>query len=317
MNKLFINSIGHFIPHHILTNAHFNKHYGTNEEDIVTRSGILERRKAIQKENTNTMAIRSVTAAAERVPFPLSEVDLIIGATYSPYDTVGTLAHAIQKEFQIANAKVFSISSACSSLCNAIEIAESFFITGKASKAVVVASEHNTAYVDEADKACGFLWGDGAAALFISRERYSENDLEILDVHSIGLGDVGRGIQGVYLRPLEGGIKMPFGRDVFQYACKYMQEETENILEKNKLTLGDLNWLIPHQANLRIIDYVRQSMGLREDQVVVNLDKLGNTGCASAAIGLSQKYEQIQKGDIIVITVFGGGYSSGAILMKK
>jgi len=317
MNKLFINSIGHYIPHHIINNAHFTRNFGILEEDIVARSGILERRKALQKENTNTMGSLAVSMAVKTVPYPAVQVDLVIGATYTPYDTVGTLAHTIQKEYQIARAKTFTISSACSSLCNALEIVESFFTTGKAEKALVVASEHNTANVDEGDKASGFLWGDGAAALFISKERYSEQDLEILDISSNGLGHIGKSTQAVFLRPSDGGIKMPYGRDVFLFACKYMQEEAENIIHRNHLTIQDLDWLIPHQANLRIIDHVRQSMGLRENQVIVNLDKLGNTGCASAAIGLSQNYEKFEKGNIIVITVFGGGYSSGAVLMRK
>lgn len=317
MNRIFINSAGHYIPHHIISNAHFEKHYGIREEDIVSRTGIRERRKALTRENTNTMAIDAVKAAATNLPWPLQEVNLIIGATYSPYDTVGTLAHAVQEHFRIPSAKTFSLSSACSSLVNAIEIAQSFFLTGKADKALIVASEHNTANVDEADKACGFLWGDGAVALFISKRKCNESDLEIVDVTSSGLGHVGKSIHGVYLRPHEEGIKMPNGRDVFQWACKYMQEEAEKILQKNGLTSHAISYLIPHQANLRIIDYVRQSMELKEEQVVVNIDRLGNTGCASAGIGLTESMHQFKTGDVIVLTVFGGGYSSGAVLIRK
>jgi 3-oxoacyl-[acyl-carrier-protein] synthase III len=314
---MFINSIAHYLPHHILTNAHFNRHYGFYEEDIVSRSGILERRKALTKENTNTMALEAVKEAISGLPFPVEEVDLIIGATYTPYDTVGTLAHSIQEQYKIPNARTFSISSACSSMCNAIEIADSFFKTGKAGKAIIVASEHNTGNVDEGDKTGGFLWGDGAVAMFISKQKYSDQDLEILDVTTSGLGHVGKSIHAVFLRPNDGGIKMPLGRDVFQFACKYLELEARQILEKNGLTLSDMNYLVPHQANLRIIDYVRQSMGLSTEQVIVNVDKLGNTGCASAGIGLSQYYRSFREGDIIVVTVFGGGYSSGAVLLKK
>jgi len=317
MNRLYINSIGHYIPHHVVPNAHFERNYGLKDEDIVSRTGIRERRKALAKENTNTMAIEAVKAACQGLPWPISEVNLIIGASYSPYDTVGTLAHAVQEYFQISNTKTFYISSACSSLVNAVEIADSFFKTGKADKALIVTSEHNTANMNEADKACGFLWGDGAAAMVISKKKYSPSDLEILDVASSGLGNVGRSIHAVYLRPCEGGIKMPFGRDVFQWACKYMQEEAEKILSINHLPPGIISYLIPHQANLRIIDYVRQSMGLSEEQVIVNIDRLGNTGCASAAIGLSENYQRFRENDVIVVTVFGGGYSSGAILLKR
>jgi 3-oxoacyl-[acyl-carrier-protein] synthase-3 len=296
---------------------HFQRNYNLLDEDIESRTGIKERRKALAKENTNTMAIEAVTAACHGLPFSIKEVNLIIGASYTPYDTVGTLAHSVQEYFQIPRTKTFFISSACSSICNAVEIADSFFRTGKADKALIVASEHNTANVNEADKSCGFLWGDGAAALIISKKKYSPSDLEILDVSTSGLGHVGKSIHAVYLRPGEEGIKMPLGRDVFQWACKYLQEEAEKILRRNHLPLDIITYLIPHQANLRIIDYVRQSMGLREDQVIVNIDKLGNTGCASTVIGLSQNYSKFKEDDVIVITVFGGGYSSGAILLKK
>ncbi|HTX88670.1 MAG TPA: ketoacyl-ACP synthase III [Bacteroidales bacterium] len=317
MGRMFINSIGHYVPHHIVANAYFSRTYGIPEEDIVSRSGILERRKALSRENTNTMALEAVKDALPSLPFPVGEVNLIVGATYSPFDTVGTLAHAVQHQYQIPDTKVLSISSACSSVCNAVEIVDAFFRTGKADKALVVASEHNTAYFNEGDKASGFLWGDGAAAMFITRERFSADDLEILDVNTSGLGSTGQGINGVYLRPRDGGIKMPFGRDVFLFACKYMHLETEQILRKNQMEPGDLAYLVPHQANLRIIDYVRKEMNLREEQVIVNVDKLGNTGCASSLIGLSQHYRSFKKNDVVVITVFGGGYSSGAILMKK
>ena len=314
---MYITGIGHYFPQHILTNAYFEKKYGIADEDIVLKSGILERRKALARENTNTMALEAVQQALPDLPFSVSEVNLIIGATYSPFDTVGTLAHAVQHHFNISGAKALAISSACSSVCNAVEIADAFFKTGKADKALVVASEHNTAYNNEGDKASGFLWGDGAAAFFLSRDRYSEDDPEILDVTSTGLGNVGQGIHAVYLRPSDGGIKMPFGRDVFQFACKYMLNETEQILHKNNLTTADLAYLIPHQANLRIIDYVIKAMNLKEYQVIVNLDKLGNTGCPSALIGLSQHWQVFRKGDVIVIVVFGGGYSTGAILIRR
>jgi 3-oxoacyl-[acyl-carrier-protein] synthase-3 len=314
---MFINSIGHYLPHHTVPNDHFEKHFGILSSDITDKSGIRERRKALSGENTNTMALEAVTAAAEGLPYAPQQVDLVIGATYTPFDTVGTLAHTVQQQYNIGNAKVFSISSACSSMVNAVEIADSFFKTGKATKALIVASEHNTAYYNESDKASGFLWGDGAAAFFLSKERYVPGEAEILDVSSSGHGHIGKSISAVWLRPLHGGLRMPSGHDVFQTACLYMQKEAEDILEKNGIPVTSIRYLIPHQANLRIIDYVRKSLDLREDQIVVNLDKLGNTGCASSLIGLSQIYGTLNKGDIAVITVFGGGYSSGAILVRK
>ena len=152
---MYINSIGHYLPEQVITNAHFQEQYGFHEKDIVDKSGIRERRKAQVSENTNTMALDAIEAALENLPYPIEEVDLIIGATYSPYDTVGTLAHTIQEKYKIAPAICFSISAACSSFCNALEIVQSFFATGKATKAIVVTSEHNTYYSNENDPASG------------------------------------------------------------------------------------------------------------------------------------------------------------------
>jgi len=314
---MYINSIGHYLPEQVVSNTHFQEQYGFHEKDILDKSGIKERRKAQVSENTNTMALDATEAALENLPYAIEEVNLIIGATYSPYDTVGTLAHTIQEKYKIDPAICFSMSSACSSFCNALEVVQSFFATGKATKAIVVASEHNTYYSNDNDPASGFLWGDGASAIFLSAEKVREQDAKILDIKTNGLGHVGKGIRGVFLRPKDGGIRMPFGRDVFQQACIYMQKEAEEILERNQFSAKDLTYLIPHQANLRIIDYIRKSMNLSKKQVVVNLDKLGNTGCASSAIGLSQVYDQLRDGDLVVLTVFGGGYSSGAVLLKK
>ncbi|MBC8315087.1 MAG: ketoacyl-ACP synthase III [Bacteroidetes bacterium] len=314
---MYINSIGHYLPEQVIPNSYFQEQYGFHDKDIVEKSGIRERRKAQVSENTNTMALDATEAALENLPYPIEEVNLIIGATYSPYDTVGTVAHTIQEKYKIAPAICLSLTAACSSYCNALEIVQCFFATGKATKALVVASEHNTRYCNENDPASGFLWGDGASAVFLSAEKIHEQDAKILDIKTNGLGHVGKSIRGVFLRPKDGGIRMPFGRDVFQQACIHMQKEAEKILESNQFTVNDLTYLIPHQANLRIIDYIRKSMKLTKRQVVVNLDKLGNTGCASSAIGLSQIYDQLKEDDIAVITVFGGGYSSGAVLIRK
>jgi 3-oxoacyl-[acyl-carrier-protein] synthase III len=314
---MYINSVGHYFPEHTITNGYFHEKYGYAEKDIVEKSGIYERRQAQVSENTNTMALDATEAALPSLTYDIQEVNLIIGATYSPYDTVGTMAHTIQEKYSITNAVCLQLSAACSSLCNALEIAECYLVAGKADKALIITSEHNTAYGNEDDPASGFLWGDGAAAIFVSKEATGPSDLKIVGIRTSGLGHVGKGIRGVFLRPNEGGIRMPFGRDVFQNACIYMQKEAEAILEDHNIDLNQLTFLIPHQANLRIIDYIRKSMNLSKKQVVVNLDKLGNTGCAGAAIGLSQIYADFKKGDVAVITVFGGGYSSGSVLLVK
>ena len=314
---MIINFVSHYIPDVIVPNTYFTANHGISNEEIISKSGIFERRYCQVGENTNTMAIEAVKKALAHAPFPVLEVDLIIGATYTPYDTVGSLAHAVQKEFNIEQAKCFTVDSACSSFINALEIVDCYFANKRASKAIVVVSEHNSAYYDRNDKKSVFLWGDGAAAVLISNQRYSDDDFEIMDVNTTGLGHVGKSVDGVCLRPIDGGLKMPFGRDVFQYACTYMMKEIEAILKRNNIPIQELNYLITHQANSRISEYVVKKLGIKSSCVLSNIKYTGNTGSASTPIVLSQNKEMFKTNDTIVITVFGGGYSSGALLLKK
>lgn len=314
---MYINAACHYLPDKIIPNSYYTDLIDLPDEWIFKRSGIKTRTKAGVDENTNTMSIDVVKLGIDSLSYDLKEVDLIVGATYTPYDTVATNAHAIQSYFAIAGAKVLSITSACSSFLNAVEIVEGYFALNKSRKALVVASEHNSAYGDDYDKKSGYLWGDGAGAAFITKERISEDDIEILDISTTGLADVGKGLEGVYLRPIKGGLQMPYGKDVFVHACKHMVSEVENILEKNGLTIKDVTHFIPHQANARIISNVGETLGLQSGQLITNIEGMGNTGSASTAIALSQNWQRFKKGELIVITVFGGGYSSGAMLLRK
>jgi 3-oxoacyl-[acyl-carrier-protein] synthase III len=314
---MFINTASHYLPTTTVFNEYYTRLIGLSDEWIYKRSGIHSRTKANVNENTNTMAIEAVKSAIGQLPYSIKDVDLVVGATYTPYDTVGTLAHAVQRFFNIAKARVISISSACSSFLNAVEIVEGYFATNKAQRALVVASEHNTAYSDDMDEQSGHLWGDGAGAIFISKNKASEEDIKILDLNTTGLGHIGKGIDGVYLRPNEGGLKMPFGKDIFVNASKYMISEVKNILKKNHLALEKIVHLIPHQANSRIIAQVAEGLGLHNGELIMNIEDTGNTGCASTMIALSQSWKIFKKNELIVVTVFGGGYSSGAMLLER
>lgn len=314
---MIINCVTSYLPDTIVLNSFFSENYGIPEENIVSKSGIKQRRRTQRFENTSTMGIEAVQKSLSKLPFPIDTVDLIVGATYTPYDTVGTLAHAVQRQFNIANAKCFTVDSACSSFVNAIELVDCYFAAKRASKALIVVSENNSVYNDYSDKKSGFLWGDGAAAVFISNETYSDEGFEVLDVHTLGLGHVGKSVDAICLKPAKEGLKMPFGKDVFQYACTYMIQETEQILRRNGIPVTQLNYFIPHQANARITNYVGEKLNLKPAQILSNIELFGNTGSASTPIVLSQNQEKFKPNDTIVIAVFGGGYSSGAVLLKK
>ncbi|EMR01543.1 3-oxoacyl-ACP synthase III family protein [Cesiribacter andamanensis] len=313
---MYLNAIGAYLPEAIVDNQYFEELNELSDEWIVSRTGIRQRRKAGPGENTQTMGIAAVQEALDRLPYPLDEIDLIVGATYTPHDTIVTLGHAIQHAIQVHDIPVVTISAACSSLVNAVEIVQGYFALGKASKALVVASEHNTAYNIETDPKSGHLWGDGACALFISREPQAEGDIRIVDVLTGGAATRGKATESVTLKMQERGIIMPNGRDVFIHACQYMPKATLDLLERNRLTVADVQYVIPHQANLRITNNVAETLQLPAEKAVSNVEYLGNTGCAGCGIGLWEKKGDLQKGQKVVLTVFGGGYSYGAMLLQ-
>ncbi len=315
--QMFINDVSHYLPELIITNEYFKPVCGLPADWIFSRTGIVQRRRALPHDNTNSMAIESVRIACKNLPYSIKDVDLIVGATYTPYDTVATLAHYIQHEFDIHNAQAVTISSACSSCINALEIVQGYFAMNKADRALIVASEHNSAYNNEQDVQTSHLWGDGAAAIFVSKEQLANGEYQVIDILTRGLGNIGKSIKGVYLRPKNGGIKMPYGKDVFIQANKYMISTIEEIMQRNNLSVDSIDYLIPHQANMRIIKFVQESLHLPDEKMLINIDMVGNTGCASTGIVFSQNKDKFKKGDLIAITVVGGGYSCGAALLRK
>lgn len=314
--ELYINKITHYLPETIVPNSYFKEVNGLDDEWIYSRTGIKTRSKAGKDENTNTMGIKAVDLAAPSLPYPMDEIDLIVAATYSPYDTVATPAHMVQRRYQIENAQCISVSSACSSFINAMEIVQGYFAMGKATKALVIGTEHNSAYANETDPQSGHLWGDGAVAVFVSAKNYSGQDPRIIDIYTRGLGHIGKAAEAVFLRPQDGGIGMPEGRDVFINACHYMVEALEHVTRTYGKTIQDIDYISSHQANQRIIRNIAKQTGIPEERFLMNIEQRGNTGSPSCAISLSEHLYEIQPGHLVGLTVFGGGYSCGAMLLQ-
>lgn len=313
---MFINATGFYIPEERIGNSYYAALNGITDKWIAQRTGIHTRSKARDAETIGSMGIRAVQDALPKLPYSIRDVDLIVSASYTPDDTVCTAAHQLQNEFGIRDAKAFHISSACSSFVNALEIVEGYFTAGKASKALVLSAEKNSAYCDESDPKAGHLWGDAAAAFFISRKRFSDREAEICDIHTLGLGFLPKATVAVNLRPRHGGLTMGEGRDVFQKACTYIPENVLYILRKNGFSLEDMDYLIPHQANMRIIQAVTRQLGLPKEKCLHNIEEVGNTGSASSALVYAQNESIFEEEDLIVLSVFGGGYSTAVCLIK-
>lgn len=283
---MFINATGFYVPEERVDNQHFLELSGLTSEWIEQRTGIHTRSKAKEGENINTMSLEAVKDALPKLPYDITEVDLIVSASYSPYDTVATAAHTVQHEYTIADAKALYLSSACSSFLNALEVVEGYFAMGKASKALVLSADKNSAYYNETDPKAGHLWGDAAAAFFISKERIGEGDAEIVEVYTQGLGHLSKAMEAVHLRPRDGGILMPEGRDVFIQACTYMPKNVLHLLEKNGYTLDNLTYFIGHQAEYAYHGEYRQAIELAGREIFAQYRGAGKYGFRKLGLGI-------------------------------
>ncbi len=314
---LYINALSFYLPAGRVDNAFFQDVAGLSEDWLVQRTGIKTRSKAEEGEDTNSMAVRVVEELIEKMNFPIGEIDLIVGASYSPADTVFTIGHSVQRHFNISDAQVVYVSSACSSLVNALEIVQGYFAMGKAKKALVVGSEHNWAYNTPNNADYGHLWGDGAVATVLTKDDLiGEGSPVIIDIFTRGLGHIGQADTAVNLFVKDEGIRMANGRDVFQNACTYMELAMLELVERNNLSIHDIKYFSTHQANKRIMDYVAERMGVDKEKFLVNIDSVGNTGSPSHLIALAQHVQLLKKGDYAMAAVFGGGYSCGSYLIK-
>lgn len=314
---MYINAMGYYIPETRIPNEYYLEINGLTSEWIEQRSGIKTRSRAGEGEDTDSMGFRAVEKALKSLPYPIEEVDLIVAAHYCAEDTVATVAHKVQRIYDIKKAKVVYLSSACSSFINGMELIECYFAAGKASKALLISSELNSYYANERDPKSGHLWGDAAAAWFFSKDRVAESDKEVLGVFTEGLGQVGKGPEGVKLRPKEEGITMPDGRDVFLQACKHMIYAMDRVLEESGMKREDITRISTHQANRRIMAQVAHMLDKPlEGYFLSNIEELGNTGSVSSALALNQHVDEFKPRDVALMTVFGGGYSCGSALIR-
>jgi len=314
---LQILDLASYLPESIVDNQRLGELSGRDAEFFLRRTGIHERRRAASDENTNTLAISAVRALAARSGAQLAAVDLVIGCSYTSWDLIGTVAHAVQREYTLRQARAFTLSSACSSVANAMEIAAAFFDAGRSQLALIVAADHNSLYSDDSDQRSGHLWGDGAAAMLLGRTATPAAPFLVRDVWSAGLGHIGMGPEAVSLRPSEQGLVMPNGKDVFIHACEGMEAAARLLLERNGLQSRDVRLLVPHQANQRIMDHVAERLEMNPGQLASSIALYGNTGCASAIITLVQHQQQLAPGELALVVTFGGGYSAGAALLQK
>lgn len=320
-----ITAVGHYVPEKILSNADLEKMVDTNDEWIRTRTGIRERR-ILEQGATSDLAAKAIEALLANRQIDASEIELIIVATVTPDMFFPATACIVQDKIGATKAWGYDLSAACSGFLYALVAGAQFIESGTYSKVVVVGADKMSSIVDYSDRNICILFGDAGAAVLL--EPSDDPNFGVLD-HRLYVDGTG----GSYLYMKGGGSLNPAshetvdkrmhyiyqdGKAVFKVAVKGMADVSAEVMERNNLKGEDVAWLVPHQANLRIIDATAERMGLDASKVMINIDKYGNTTAATVPLCLSEWWAcgKLKPGQNIVLASFGAGYTWGAVLVR-
>ncbi len=319
-----ITAVGKFLPDYVLTNAELETMVDTNDEWIVTRTGIKERRilKGTGK-GSSYMAIRAGKDLIEKSGIDPLTIDLVVVATATPDMQAASTAAYTATQIGATNAFSFDLISACSSFLFAMSAVSAYITSGKYKKVLLIGSDMNSSMIDYTDRATCIIFGDGAGAVLFEpdTEGYGVMD-ELLRTDGTGREFLQVPAGGSLMPPTLETVKKGLhyvhqdGRTVFKHAVFNMADVSERILKKNNLHKDQIDWLVAHQANKRIIDATANRLNLRPEQVMINIDKYGNTTSATLPLLLNDYESELKKGDLLLFAAFGGGFSWGAILYK-
>ncbi|EYU13663.1 beta-ketoacyl-ACP synthase III [Photorhabdus aegyptia] len=308
---------GSYLPAQVRTNADLEKMVDTSDEWIVTRTGVRERRIATDDETVAVMGFRAAKKAIEMSGIDKDQIDLIIVATASSTHAFPSSACQIQHMLGTQNSAAFDISAACSGFVYALSIADKFIRTGVAKHALVIGSDSITRTLDPEDRGTLVLFGDGAGAMVVG----ASNEPGILSTHLHANGSYGELLVLPYQE--RQNLKEPayasmIGNEVFKIAVRELANIVDETLEANNLPYSELDWLVPHQANLRIIAATARKLNMTMDKVVVTLDRYGNTSAASVPTAFDEAVRdgRIKRGQLILIEAFGGGLTWGSALIR-
>ena len=316
-----ISGIASFVPEFKLTNDDLSKMVDTNDEWITTRVGIKERRILKEPESGSSyMGIKAVAQLLEETGTKAEDVDLLLCATSNPDYRFPSTASVIIHGCELKNCYGYDIQAACAGFIVALQTANAYIKSGLYKKVIVVTAEKMSSMTDYQDRNTCPLFGDAAAAFLIEP---TEENIGIIDgVYHVN----GEGLPFLLMKA--GGSAEPAshetvearhhyvyqeGRNVYKHAVTDMVESSKDIMKRNNLTVNDIDWFVPHQANLRIIEAVGGRIGIPEDKVLVNIQHYGNTSAASIPLCLDEYKNKLKKGDKVVLTAFGAGFTWGAM----
>lgn len=324
MPNIGIIGLGHYLPKTRLTNKDLEKLVETTDDWIQTRTGIKERRIAKQTERNSDLAIGAAKEAVKNAKLDVSKIDLIIVATISPDSNFPSVACLVQKALKATNAAAFDLSAACSGFLYAMTTAKQFLATGLYKNALVIASEKITSLIDWNDRGTCVLFGDGAGAVVLAPVKGKRG---IVSEYLHAAGEFGEYMSVITCErnPLDQKQKtmpLPYvemqGKELFKVAVNSMAEAVEIVVKKAGLKLSDINCVVPHQANDRIISAVAKKLNLSKEKIFINISKYGNMSAASIAVALyeADKSKRIKKGDYVVLVTFGAGLVTAANVVR-
>jgi 3-oxoacyl-[acyl-carrier-protein] synthase-3 len=318
---------GSFLPETVLTNAQIEKMVDTSDQWIVERTGIKERRIADKSHATSDLAFVAATRALESAQLNATDIELIIFATCTADQVLPNAACELQAKLGAKNCGAWDLNAACSGFLFGSSVANQYIRTGMYKNILVIGAEVLSRIVNYKDRDTCILFGDGAGAVIYSRAN-SDSDGAILSESLFADGTLGE-----LLTLPAGGSRLPItheildkglhhmtmkGREIFKNAIRTMSKGAEDVLSLNQMTIDDVTWVIPHQANQRIIEGVAKQLNIPMDKIVMNLERTGNTSAATVPIALDEciRSKKIKRGDLVLITVFGAGLTSGAMLLR-
>ena len=319
-----ITGVGGYVPEYILNNQELSTMMDTNDEWITTRVGIKERR-ILKEPNTGTsfLAAKAIEDLFSKTGTKPEEIDLVICGTTTPDHIYPSCASMAAERVGIKNALAFDLQAACSGFIVALSTATSFIESGKYKKILVIGAEKMSSITDYTDRTTAPLFGDGAGVVLLEP---TTEDYGVIDslIYTDGVGmkhlhiKAGGSAIPTSKETVEKGLQYTYqeGTNVYKYAVTNMAEVSADIMEKNGLTNEDIAWLIPHQANLRIIDAVVNRPKVDYDKVVLKIVRFGTTSAASIPLGIWEWEKKFKKGDNIILTAFGAGFTWGAVYLK-
>lgn len=317
--RSILAGFGSYLPERVLTNDELATRLDTSDEWIRERTGIRERHLAGEHETAVSMATAAARNALEFADCPADEIDAVLVATSTPDQAFPATAVRVLHELGIRSGFGFDIAAACSGFIYGLSTAHAFIRAGQARNVLVIGSEVYSRILDWADRSTAVLFGDGAGAVLVrASEVDDERGIIATHLHADGaMGDM-LYVDGAVGQPDHSGVLKMSGREVFRHAVSKLSSSVDEVLETAGLGYGDVSWLVPHQANIRIIEGVARKLSLPMDRVVVTVDRHANTSAASVPLALDEAVRdgRIKRGDVVLMEALGGGLTWGSVLAR-